>query len=599
MDRYAQDQGIALDAAAMPQLITNRAIIDQAINLDILRHYAETNNITVTMEEVNAFFQSVTTADQRRMLVEQWRSQGRSPSDVLEEERQTRVLQKAADSIGATARVTYYEAWQDYLKQNERLVADYYKVSPSDFISSVTVTEEGLKAYFDENIETFRVPEQVQYDFVLVRKDDLKSSLTVTEDEITSYYNNNREDFRLPRKVEATQVFLQLPSPEELNTTSPEELARITQAVMARADDLYERAAKGENFENLAQTSTEEVNYPSRADEDTTATDTASTTPGYLGILSEEVAETWYGEQWTSAVFSMQPGGITRPIRTSNAGVAIVQVKNIISGEIQPLEEVRTIVENAIRTEKVEPVFEQAGEELQRAVDRVTSLDQVAVETSATVATSPKVNRDANFLPGIGLLGDFQEPVTDLQEGGRSDVLSDSQRHLVIQIREEFPAHNPELETIRGRVEQAYKQKLAEEAARAKAEELLKISTDFTAFETALADADSTYTTSRPFTRSEAVSIFGGMLSNFSDETAGMKQGDITMTTVGRPGQQQSFVVWHLAELTEPSKTDFAKELGSLTQRLEERKQEIMVLEYMRDQREQLKNSIKIDENFI
>ena len=42
----------------------------------------------------------------------------------------------------------------------------------------------------------------------------------------------------------------------------------------------------------------------------------------------------------------MQPGGITRPIRTSNSGIAIVQVQKILEGEVQPLEQVRAIIEN-------------------------------------------------------------------------------------------------------------------------------------------------------------------------------------------------------------------------------------------------------------
>lgn len=597
--RYAQEEGTVIDPVAIAQLADNRAIVDQAVNLDLLRHYAEANDLTVTMEEVNTFFQQMTTADQRRQLVEQWRQQGRSAESVLEEERKGRVLQKAAESIGAGVRITHYEAWQDYLKTNESLVADYVRFNPSDLMSSVTVTVEGLKAYFEKNADNFRVPDQLQYEYVMLRKDDLKTSITVTDDEVTSFYAANQEDFRLPRKVEASQIFLKVPTPEELNTTSAENLTSITQAVSQKANDLYERAAKGEDFATLADTFSEEINFPPQADEETTtATDGATTAGGYLGLLSEDVTSTWYNEQWTSSVFSMQPGGITRPIRTTN-GFAIVQVKKIVEGEVQPLSDVRPLVENRIREQKVEPVFAEAGAAMEEAANRVTSLEQLAGETSATVVTSPKVNADSQFVPGIGLLGDLQEAINDLSAGGRSEVLSDAQRHLVIQIKQEFPAHNPPLEEIRGRVEQTYKQQLAEEAARAKAEDLLKRSPDFAAYEKALTDDGTTYTRSRPFKRPEIGTIFGGPVTDFTEATAAAKEGEIRMSNVGRPGQQQSFVVWHLSQKVEPSKTDFARDLGTITQRLEERKREIIVLEYIRDQRRKLEDRVDIDDSYL
>ncbi len=591
--QYAQMQGTMMAPDALRQMVNDKAIVDQAVNLDILRHYAEANDLTVSADEVLNNLKEGTTAEQRRMFSEQLVMQGSSIETFVEEQRKGQVIDKAMSSIGAQARVTNYEAWQEYIKDNEKLVANFYKVSPTDFLSSVTVTEEGLNTYFKENEEKFRIPDQVEYEYVLVRKDDLKSSITLTDDQITSYYTSNQEEFRLPRKVEARQVFLKLPSPEELNTTSAETLTSITEAVMAKADDVYERAAKGENFSQLAGSLSEEENFPPRADEGTTATDNATTAGGYLGLISEDVATTWYGEQWTSSVFSMQPGSITRPIRTAN-GVAVVQVERIIEGEIQPLDQVRQIVENRLRDQLVEPIFAEVGEKLSTVSGNVTGLQQIADATTETVVTSQKVNSGEKFIPGVGLLGEFEDAIADLEKGGRSDVLSDSQRHLVIQIKEEFPSNIPPLAEVKGRVEQAYKQALAEEAAKAKAEELLKKSQSFEAFQAALTDMGTTYTTSRAFTRPEAQTVFGGAVTDFAEKTSGAKPGEILMLNVGRPGQQQSYVVAHLAEVTEPSKEEFAKQLDDISGRILQRKRDILVLEYIRDQRKKLADKIDL-----
>jgi len=599
LTRYAQDQGTMLDTLAISELSNSRALLDQAVNLDILRHYAESHGLTATMDEVLGFFHQVTTADQRRQLVEQWRMQGRTAEQVMEEERQGRVLQKAADAIGAQARVTHFEAWNKYKTDNESIVANFVKFNPSDYMTSVSVTDAGLKKYFDDHLQTFRIPDQVIYKYVIVRKDDLKTSITVSNDDVTSYYNHNQEEFRLPRKVAAHQIFLKVPTPDELKTTSPAAITSATLAITKKANDLYEQAAKGGDFAALANANTEEANFPPRADAGTTATDSLTTAGGNLGMISEDVARTWYGDEWTSSVFSQKPGAITRPIRTSH-GFAIVQVNNIIEGDIQPLEQVKPVIENKIRDAKAEPLFEQVGEKMNDLAANVDGgLERFAALTSTTVHSTPKVNVGERFIQGIGLLGDFQDPIADLDKGTRSDVLSDSQRHLVIQATEEFPAHDPKLDEVRSRVEQAYKLELASQKAKEKAEELLTKSTNLNAFEQALRDAGTTYTRTRPFTRPEVAAVFGGPVVDFAKKTVNLKKDSFQMTEVGRQGQPASYVVWYAAQVTEPSKTEFAKDLGEINERLAQKKQQITVLEYIRDMRKKLEGRIKIDENYM
>lgn len=591
----AQADSKMLDQQAVSDISTEKNVLDQAINLDILRHYAEKNGLVASADEVVAQIQANSTAEQRSAMQQQLASRGVSLDSWIEEQRVQATIEKAVKSIGAKAQVTHYEVWQEYVKDNEQLVLDYVKVNPADFVSSVTVTDEGLKAYYEANKEKFRVPDQVQYDYVITRKDDLKSSITVTDDEITSYYATNQEDFRLPRKVTAKQIFLKLPAREEMNTTSAEAFTSITEAVRVKADEIYERAAKGEDFAALADTFNEEDNYPPRADEGTTATDTQTTAGGSIGTVSEDVVKTWYGDEWTSAVFALEGGGITRPVLTPN-GYAITQVEKIIAGELQPLDQVRAIVENRIKDNEVEPVFMAVGQKIEGAIEGATGLGQIAALTSGTVATSPKVNKTDKFIPGIGMLGDFEEAITSLEKGGHSDLLSDSQRHLVVQITQEFPSHVPELDGIRARVETAYKQHLGEEAAKAKADELLKKSTDFAAFSTAVQDMGSTFTRSRPFKRPEVAGIFGGMVRNFANESQLVKKGQTRLSEVGAPGQQQSFVVWHVDQVTEPSKADFAKELPTISERIKNEKQRILMLEFIRDQRSKLADRITVDE---
>lgn len=589
---YSQTYNIPLDQASLGRVVENKDLVDEAVNLVLLKEYAEENGLMVSSEEAMEAIQRQVPPEQRAMLDAQLKQAGMSPAQYIEGVRQDLLRSKVVQTVGSNVRVTHYEAWLDYLVRNERLLADFVRLDASDFITSVTIDDAGLNRYFEENAQRFRVPEQVQYAYVLVRKDDLKTSIAVTNDEITSYYNDRREDFRLPRTAELRQIMVKKPTMRDLTSPTVEALTSATEQARSKATDIYERIAKGEDFASLANQFNEETRTVPREDNQTTATDAQTTAGGYLGRVSEAKMKAFYGDEWTSTVFNLEPGDVSRPIATTR-GFFIVKMENKNEGVIQPLEQVRDVIVERIRTEKVNPVFEEMGQRLQQAADTNTGLQSLADLTSQTVKTTPKVTRDADFIPNLGLLGEFVDAVRDLQKGGRSEVLSDNQRHLVMEVVEEFPAHKPELKDVRDQVVQAYRGVKAQEMARSAAQDIRKRATDLPSLQKAALDYNTTVTRSRPFTRTEATTVLGPV-QNFMEASAGMKKGDIALHTLGQENEAQGYVVWHLSEKTEPPRTDFAKDLGKITQELLQKKQELVIMEFLREQRRELAGDIKI-----
>jgi peptidyl-prolyl cis-trans isomerase D len=595
-EAYMQLNNIPVDQNTADPLVTLPQTVDEAINLDILRHYAEVHGISATTDEAMQNIQSQTTPEQRMMLQQQWARQGKTVAQILDEMRASMVINKARATIAAQTRVTNYEAWLNYEEQHQQLVADYVRFTVNDFKSSVTVNEADLKSYFNSHIENFRIPDQVKYQFILVRKEDLKSSITVSNDEITSYYENNKESFRLPRKAQVREIFLKKPNFSKTNTTSPAEMASMTETIRSRAEELYQRAAKGENFAQLATKSSEESEFPPREDANTTATDANTTAGGYLGQISQDVAKTWYGDAWTSTVFSMDPGSISHPIETPT-GFAIVKLEKITIGTIRPLDQVKQTIVDKIKDEKVEPIFDKVGQSLEEAATKFTGLQQVAKATSTTMQETGKMDKSATFIPKIGLLGDFAEAVHDLEKGGISDLLSDKQRHLLMEVVEEFPAHDPSLEEVRAKATAAYKESKGIEAAKKAEEKLSKAGSSKAAFEKAVVDAKTTVTKSRPFTRPDAQSVFG-MLQNFDTISRGWKKGEPLVFPIGQSSHIQAYVVARLDNIIEPSKTEFSKNFAEIVQGIQGQKQHIIVKEFLRDQRQKLKDRITIGESY-
>ncbi|MGI8906907.1 MAG: peptidyl-prolyl cis-trans isomerase [Candidatus Sumerlaeaceae bacterium] len=591
---YSRNQNMTLEPAAIDKLAGSREILDQAINVEILRHYAKEHGIVVEPQDAVDELAKAYPPDRRAMVEQELKRQGMTFGQFLEQIQNGMLLQRVRDTLTAQTRVTHYEAWLDYLLKNERLLVDFVRFDAADYTTSVTVDEKELQDYFAKNIKKYHVREQVKYSYLIVRKDDLKSSLTLTEDEVTSYYQSNQEEFRLPRTADIRQIMIKKPGREAGSTA--EELTSATEAARAKASDIYQRIVKGEDFATLADQYNEETRVPPREDSDTTATDRMTTAGGFLGTVSEVRMKTFYGEDWTSAVFNLKPGAISQPV-DSPRGFFVLKLESLKEGLVQPLDVVKSEVEDKVRTEKVEPVFEDVGNQLRDVAEKGATLQQLAQETSRTVEFTPKVDKRAEFIPGVGLLGEFKEAVQDLQKGGRSEVMSDQARHLVMEVQEEFPDHDPPLDEVREQVVQGYKESKARELAKAAAESVKVKATSVEALKQAVVDAGSTVSRTRPFTRPEAPTVLGPV-QNFTEIAGGLRKGAISLSPLGSEDAAQGYIVWHLAEVTEPSKAEFAKQLAKISQDLLAHKREILLLEFLRDRRKQLKDDIEISKAY-
>jgi peptidyl-prolyl cis-trans isomerase D len=594
---YGRNHNMQLDPATVEKLAGPREILDQAINLEILRHYAKEHGIVVTPQDaVDELARSIP-QEQRPQLDMYLRQQGMSFGQYLERTQDAMLMQRVRDSLAAQARVTHYEAWVDYQLKNERLIADFARFDTADFTTSVTVDDNELQSFFKQNIAKYRVPDQVKYAYVLVTREDLKTSLTITDDQVTSYYQEHQEDFRSPRTATVRQIMVKKPNARDAGTTSAEALTSATEVARVKAEDIYQRIVKGEDFATLANEFNEETRTPPREDAETTATDNNTTAGGMLGTVSEARMKSFYGDEWTSAVFNIKPGAVTQPIETQR-GFFIVKPESIKEGLVPPLDKVRAQAEEKLRAELVEPLFEEVGERLRHVAENEgTGLQKLAQETSRTVQTTEKVDRRADFVPGIGLLGEFKEAVQDLQKGGRSDVMSDQARHLVMEVQEEFPAHDPSLDEVRTQVVQAYKEKKGREMAKAAAEKVKGAAKDLESLRTAVVEAGTTLTRTRPFTRSEAATVLGPV-QDFVNASAGARKGSVSMNVLGDPENPQGYIVWSLETVTEPSRAEFAKQLGKLSQELENNKREVLLQEFLRDQRKKLSDNIEISKAY-
>ena len=160
-----------------------------------------------------------------------------------------------------------------------------------------------------------------------VIRQEVGSRLNIGTDEVKQYYEAHKDEFNRPEQVDLGEIFL------GTDGKSPEEIA----AVRTKADDLHNRVAKGDNFDELAK----------RYSEGSTAKDGGGLGTFERGQLSPQLED---------AVFKMQKGQVTDVTQTKT-GFEILKVLNHYDAGLQPLDKVEGEITNKLYTGKMQPAL--------------------------------------------------------------------------------------------------------------------------------------------------------------------------------------------------------------------------------------------------
>ena len=247
----------------------------------------------------------------------------RFEADQREQMRTQIIAQMLTDSALATdAEVQEYQA----LKDQSRDVR-YFEVKGDRFFDPGTVTEEEIKADYEESQDRYMAPERVKVSYLELRLDSMDDGTPLSEEAVAEYYEARALDFMAPELRKLRQIFLKGSESDE------------------QARELYKRLQEGEDFAELAQEHSQDELSRSRG--------------GQIGW----VAEGDLPEDLAALVFSLDPGNVSEPIKTER-GIYLLDVQELEPARLQSLEEVRDQVVEQARRADLEGRYAAAAEEL-------------------------------------------------------------------------------------------------------------------------------------------------------------------------------------------------------------------------------------------
>ena len=257
--------------------------------------------------------------------------------------------QKVKDLVLSTVNVSDLEARDWYVFKNTKTAVDYLVFDPNDY-SDISPDEEQIKSFYAENKDKYKSEPKLNAVYLKFSPEDYKDKIMVTDARIKDFYEQNQEQFKIPEKVEARHILIK--------AAQDAEEEKVNEA-LKRAQDIFDMAQKGQDFEELAK------QYSEGPTKDN---------GGYLGVFEKQSMVKPFADK----AFSMKAGDISEPVRTM-FGWHIIKVVAKLDASVQTLAMVSETIKKELEQQETQNLaYYKAGEAFDAVIDG-DDFEQVAL----------------------------------------------------------------------------------------------------------------------------------------------------------------------------------------------------------------------------
>ncbi|RRW50939.1 MULTISPECIES: SurA N-terminal domain-containing protein [Pseudomonas] len=324
----------------------------------------------------------------------------------------------------------------------EKQTRDFATLNVKADPAAVKLTDDEVKAYYDEHAKEFMTPDQVIIDYVELKKSSFFDQVAVKDEDLEAAYQ--KEIANLAEQRRAAHILI------EVNDKTTEAQAK------AKIDEVQERLAKGEKFEALAKEFSQDPGSANNG--------------GDLGYAGPGV----YDPAFEKALYSLSKDQVSEPIRT-DFGYHLIKLLGVEAPEVPTLASLKDKLTRELKAAQVEQRFVEATKQLEDSAFEASDLAQPAADLKLTVHTSKPFGREG----GEGVAANravvtaaFSPEVID--EGANSTAIElDPETVIVLRAKEHLkPAQLP-LESVSAAIRTQLTKEHASAEAKTRAEKLI------------------------------------------------------------------------------------------------------------------------------
>jgi peptidyl-prolyl cis-trans isomerase D len=467
--------------------------------------------------------------------------QGLTERDFEGRQRESMLATRLENMETQSLIVTDAEARAEYQRKNLKVGLQYLAFDSKTFAGKVDKNPSLVKAYFDKNRSTFRIPEKRDFDYIVGSSADFVQSAHTTESELQRSYREGMDSYRQPERVQVRHILIKTQG-------KPKEDAP---KLKAKAEDLLKQLQHGGDFAELAKKNSEDTGSAEKG--------------GELGFVVRGQTV----PNFEKAAFSLKPGELSGLVETEY-GYHILQVENKQAAHTQTFEEVRPQLlaeaQKQAGAESLGKAIEAAHSEISKnpgqdeAIAKKYGLKFFRLNGATNTQTLPELSTS-----------EVTSAIFAAPKGTVTNVVNvDAQgKDAFAVVKTITPARNAELNEVQAEVLQKYvdaeSARLAQDAAKAAADRAKK-GESLEAIGKSYGVAPKT---APPFSSDGAAegigaaSLFPGLFNG--------KLGDI----VGPIAAQSSQFVCKVSDRIAADMTQYAKNKDSVVQSLTQQRQSV------------------------
>ena len=469
--RMQAQMGSAFDPDAFSQPIVRRQLLDQMINEELLVQVAADAGLAVSDEDLAAQIRSMAAFEvdgefNADVYQQRLAAQGITATRFEQDMRLAMVLDQLPTAIASSAIATSWEI-ADYARLQDQQRAFSAILVPAVVNEEAEIAEDAIRQYYDAHTAEYMSEEQVVINYLELDAAQLGGEVDVTDEQLRARFEEQQARFVTPEARLASHILIEV---------DPEAPQVDVEAARKLAEELADRVRGGEDFAALAGEYSQDLGSASQGG------DLGWVEPGYMVQSFEEgLYELTLDKPVSDPVQSRFGWHVIqlRDIRPAE-GMTFTEARDTLLEEYRAEDAERRFIEQADRL--IDIIYEDpttlnaAAEELGLPVQEAGPFGRAgAIEG---VAANPAVVEAA-----------FSDLV--LGQASVSDPVDLGDNHIIlVLLREHRPEAVRPLDEVRDEVVSALRLEQAMDRARSQADALLARAAEGTALADLAAESE-------------------------------------------------------------------------------------------------------------
>ena len=348
------------------------------------------------------------------------RNAGLTPLMYRDLMRKERILAQEANAYQLSSFVVPAQLKQVVDLETQTRSGNYFTMPLDIEAAKVAVTDDEIKARYDQERSSLTTPEQVVIEYIVLDKQAMRDAITVTDEELQSEYQQRQASFAPQNERHVAHILVEI-SPDQDD-----------EAALAKAESIKSQLDQGAAFDELAKAESDDIG--------------SAQSGGDLGNVTTGMLS----EPFDNAMLALKPGDVSEPVRTE-FGYHIIKLISETKSTMPSFEELKRSLEDDIVTRKVESEYVEGLEQLADTTYSAGDLAEPSEVMGLPIEVSAPFDRSggADVFTSNAQVIEAAFADEQLNEGLNSTPIEiDQDRTMVLRVKDHFEPRELSLEEV-------------------------------------------------------------------------------------------------------------------------------------------------------